>query len=169
MPTNKRLTPSEIEALPTRAREARQRALEALNRMRKEGLSASATADRAGTTLDTVKKYAGHALRQTEDGRWEANPWDRIIRLMKFPTPAGTKALDVRDSRSAEKIARYWAAVRDFLQTGSREALEPFHGETVQVRGTEHAFVTNASVLKRLGRAGEVRFEHIYVSTDGAR
>lgn len=63
-----RLTPEEIEELPEPSRTARERALEALSLMRDEGLSATAAADRAGTTLKTVKKYAGRGLEKTESG-----------------------------------------------------------------------------------------------------
>lgn len=157
-----RLDADAIRDLPDRSRAARDRALEVLTLMRQNGLSLTAAKDRVGTTRKTVLKYAGRALEKTESGEWSAKPWDRIIRLMRFPTPKGSRILAVRDSRSASKIARYWSAVDAFLKTGNPDGLKPFRNETVQVEGVEHPFITEPLLIERLGRAGEVRFEHLY-------
>lgn len=162
MAKRRRLTPEEIENLPIRSQLARDRALEALNLMRSEGLSATAASKRVGTTLKTVKKYAGRGLEKDESGEWDPKPWDRIIRPMKFPTPTGLMQLDVRDSRSASKLARYWADVREFVLTGNEKLLVPYRSETIQVRGDKHHFVTDPDVLKRLAKAGEISFSDIY-------
>lgn len=62
-------------------------------------------------------------------------------------------------------MARYWDAVREFLGTGNEELLKPFRGESVQVRGDKHFFVTDPDILKRQARAGVVTFEALYEST----
>lgn len=162
---DRRLDKEDIRALPDRSRRARLRALTVLNLMRDEGLSLTAAADRVGTTRKTVLKYTGRALEKDDAGEWEPRPWDRIIRLVKFPTPKGPITLAVRDSRSADKVARYWDAVGKFLETGNEKLLKPFRGEIVQVRGEQHEFVTDPDILKRQGRAGVVTFEHLYEST----
>lgn len=159
---SRRLHLDEIRDLPNPSKAARERALEALNLMRARGLSLTAAAYRVGTTRETMLKYAGRALEKNEAGEWVPKPWDRIIRPMRFPTPTGVRLLAVRDSRSASKIARYWAAVREFLLTGNEELLRPFRAETVQVEGEEHSFVTDPDTLMTLATAGEVRFEDLY-------
>lgn len=160
-----RLDAENIRALPDRSRRARLRAIAVVDLMRDDGLSLTAAADRVGTTRKTVLKYTGRALEKGDDGEWEAKPWDRIIRLVKFPKEAGPKTLPVRDSRSADKVARYWDAVDEFRETGNEEVFEPFRGETVQVRGKQHDFLTDPDLLKRQTRAGVLTFEHLYEST----
>lgn len=162
---DRRLYEEDILDLPERSRRARRKAITVINLMRKQGISLSAASDQVRTTRKTVLKYAGRALEKGESGEWKAKPWDRIIRPVKFPTPKGVKTLAVRDSRSADKVARYWAAVRKYRATGDEDLLDPFRGESVQVRGEKHTFITDPDILKRQARAGVVTFEHLYDST----
>lgn len=157
-----RLGPEEIRDLPDRSQVARERALEALSLMRERGVSATAAADQVGIALETLKKYAGQALRKTESGAWKAKPRDRITRFMKFPTPKGLTLLDVHDSRTASEIGRYWEAVRKYLRTGDEKVLWPFEGRTIEVQGEFHDFLTDPFLLKRFARAGEISFPTIY-------
>lgn len=161
-----RLSAEEIEELPQRSRVARDRALEALSLMRTRGLSLTAAVEETGTSRRTMLKYAGRALEKDESGEWEPKPWDRIIRRMKFLKPSGVITLPVRDSRSAEKISRYWRAVQTYLDTGNPDPLRPFQGEHVQVKGLKHPFVTDLETIERNQLGGTIRFENIYADTD---
>lgn len=165
MGLDRHFTQEELEALPEESRAARDRALEALHLIRHEGLSLTQATDQVGTTRRTMLKYAHWALEKDDSGEWKATPWDRIPRRMRFPTPSGQIVLFVKDSRSAEKVGRYANAVKQFLQTGDASGLKEFRNEVIQVNGKEHEFVTSTRVLRRLARAGEVRFEDLYPTT----
>lgn len=155
-----RIDPKE---LPEPSRRAYYRALDALDRMRVDGLSLTEAADQADTTRRTMLKYVGRVLEKDASGEYVPKPWDRHIRYMRFPTAKGLIELKVKDSRSAQKLARYWNAVRDYLRgkTGS-DGLRAFKGESITVDGEDHVFVTDPDILRRLGLAGEVQFNELY-------
>lgn len=143
-------------------RQARSRALEAVQLMRREGLSLSRAAKRAGTTPNAVRRHAGSAL-ELRGRHYRAKPYDRLVREMHFLTPQGLSVLPVRDSRSASKIARYMGAVDDYLRTGDDRRLRRFRGKGVWVEKRFRPFLTDRDLLDRLAGAGEVSFEELYV------
>lgn len=142
--------------------DARDRALEALALMRREGSSLTKAAKAAGTTADTLKKYARSALRRTKAGAWKATKWDRLAREMRFPTPSGPIELEIKDSRSASVLGSYWAAVDRYLKTGDSDVLHPFRGRAIRAGGVARVLVTDTRTLRRLAGAGVVEFEDIY-------
>lgn len=158
----RRLTAEEIRDLPERSFRARRKALRALDLMRDKGISLTEAVSRVRTSRRTMLKYAEGGLRKTESGQWEPKPWDRIRRLMELPRPGGTEEIAIQDSRTASKVGRYQTAVKKFARTGDDTALEEFEGETFQVNGEEHEFLTDRDTLERLGFAGELSNEDIY-------
>ena len=135
--------------------------------MRSKGWSATRAAHEAGTTLPTLRKYAGSALRRGDDGRYQARPGDQFRRRMRMLTPDGQIGIPVRGSRQASAIAEYWNAVDRYLTTGRTDDLHQFHGRTIRVGAIEHPFITDPRTLRGLGLAGEVSFEDIYDLTAG--
>jgi len=142
---------------------ARERALEALQRMRTDGESLTRAAREVHTTPETVRRYVGSALIRTRRGRWAATPSDRLTRRVWFLTPQGKVEVAVRSSRTASRIARYMAAVDRYLRLGETDALQEFVGKFVRSRGASFVFLTDPRVLDRLAHAGEVSFERLYV------
>jgi hypothetical protein len=147
------------------AREARGRALEAVNLMRSKGLSLSEAASQAGTTPDTVRKYASSALVREETG-YRTRPSDRLVREMRLPTSQGGRSVSVRGSRDASLVGEYWNAVRQYLQTGDDSGLEDFEGKSItDSSGETWELLTDRSQLRRMGNAGVLAFEDIYGAT----
>lgn len=155
-------TATGLAQLRPAAQEAYERALDALALMRRDRISLSQAATRAGTTRNTVRRYAGSAIRKDARGRYAARPSDRLIRRMRFLTPRGQITLDVTNSRTASRIARYFAAVDRYLKTGKTDALREFRGKAIRVGKVAYPFITDPRTLSRLGRAGEVSFEDLY-------
>ncbi len=149
-------------------REARGRALDALSKMRSDGLSLQAAARAAGTTVNAVKRHAGPALERTGSGRIRAKESDRLVRSLNFPTETGIIGLDVRDSRSAKRISAYWHAVQRYLETGDDFQLRRFRGKSVRVNKQAHAFITDTAMLDRLADAGELSFDDLYELSEAA-
>lgn len=143
-------------------RTARSRALDAVSRMRTDGLSLKAAAKEVGTTVNAVKRHAGPALQRQGGGRYAATASDRLVRTLNFPTETGITGLDIRDSRSARRVAAYWNAVKTYLETGDASGLRQFQGRYIRVNKRAYVFITDTRTLNRLADAGELSFDDIY-------
>jgi hypothetical protein len=148
-------------------RDRQRRVLDAISlKRRNPELSLSAAARRSGTTVKTIRTYAGAAL-YTRSGRLDVHGTDRIPREMLFLTPQGYVALHVTNSRDASRIAKYHNALRRYLLRRDPRELQQFTGKTIRVAGTAHPFLTDAATINRLVRAGAVSFLDIYGSPGG--
>ena len=141
---------------------ARERTLEALQRMRSNGLSLTRATRAAGTTAETARKYVGSALRKTRSGRWAPTPSDRLTRRIRMFTKDGIAEVSVRGSRPASRNARYFAAVEHYFRTADAEPLEEFRGQSIRAGAVTFPFITNPATLERLDAAGEPSFERMY-------
>jgi hypothetical protein len=121
----------------------------------------TAAAQRARTTLRTIQKYAGEALKQLE-GRYVADPTDRLRRVMRVLTPRGLEAVPIHRSGTASRLAQYWSAVDRYLKTGEDTRLLRFRGRSFRAQKHTYPFLTDLPLLERLAAAGEVRFEDLY-------
>jgi hypothetical protein len=155
-----RLRPSE--------RQARAKALDALSRMRHENLSLTQAAKATGTTVAAIKRHAGTALEQTARGAYRAKPSDRLVRPMMVPTVHGPIPLDIRDSRAASLLGRYWSAVRYYLETGDAGPLRKLHGKGVTVAKRFYPLITDPNALDTLADGGELSFDDIYELSQAA-
>lgn len=137
------------------------KALEVLSLMRNENKSLAAASREAGISPRAVRRRVGRAM--TKRGlHWVANPWDRISRPVRLLADGGVFVVEVRDSRTASRVARYWNAVDRFLKTGDENVLREFKGRSFFSRGTQHQFLTDVASLQRLALVGEVQFEDLY-------
>lgn len=152
----------DLDRLRPAEREARGRALDAVRLMRRDGLPLEQASRATGTTPNAVRRHAGTALVKGRGGRYEAKPYDRLSRPMKFPTLDGLITLDVRDSRSASAISHYWNAVHDYRDRGNDRPLRKFRGKSVRVEGRAYPFITDTGALDMLMDAGELHFDSIY-------
>jgi hypothetical protein len=142
---------------------AERRAVKAV-RLVRQGKSLTAAAKAVHADPRTVKKYARVALRRKE-GTYRAVTVDQMRRPLRVLTDGGLEVVDVRSSRTASRIARYWAAVDHYLRTGDRRRLQPFAGRGFRAGGQRRAYVTDPHLLEQLANAGEVRFEDLYETT----
>ncbi len=155
-----RRAPSRIPSRPE-SQLARERALDGLSRMRTQGRSLAQAARDAQTTPRTMRKYLGDVLVQ-QGARYHAQPFDRLPRRLHFLTARGIIELSVRNSKTASRIAQYWAAVDQFGKTGDTAQLRPFRGKSVRAEKLAHPFITDPKTLSRLIHAGETAFEDLY-------
>lgn len=149
--------PSSLAALTPAAKDARNRALETVSRMRTSRLSLSAAARASGTTPRTVRRYASPALVQT-GRRTAAAPTDRLYRRMTVLSTDGRMEVDVRSSAQASRIAAHYNAIDFYLRTGDTRPLKRFASVTVGGRRLE----TNLDQVERWARAGELSIDDIY-------
>lgn len=146
-----------------RRAEAQVRVARALTLMR-EGRSATGAAEEAGTTLRTMRRHAGRALRRAPSGQYVAAKEDRLHRRMRVLTAAGLAAIDAPGSKAASEIAGYWAAVQRYLRTGDDGPLRAFRRKRAGRGRQALRFVTDPDTIERLALAGEVEFEDLYES-----
>ncbi|MGA2805878.1 MAG: hypothetical protein ABSF89_16065 [Acidimicrobiales bacterium] len=136
---------------------ARNRALDAVSRMRRDGVSLTRGARDARTTPDAVRRYAGSALDR-RGSRWVAKPSDRLLRR-QFTTIVGPGGgpeealVETRSSRQASEIGRHNADASIFFSASAspvakREArarLVRRHGKRAGLRAvlSDGTIVTN--------------------------
>jgi hypothetical protein len=83
---------------------------------------------------------------------------------MKVPGSKGLEEIGVRGSKQATLLGEYWAAVDLYLKTGDSSALEKFKGKEIKdAAGKPIALIVDRKELNRLGGAGALSFESIYV------
>src|SRR5215472_5630830 len=130
-----------------RGAEARERALAALARARRDKIPITTAAKLEQTTLKTVRRHAPSTIRQRGPrGRIHVTPYDRIARPLNILTPQGPKAVTVRGSRTATRIAEYMNAVRAYSR-GDLSALDPFRGKSFRADGVSYPFITDSATL----------------------
>ena len=78
-----------MAALSPLRQERRDAALDALALIRRERLSLSQAARKAGTTPKTVRKYTGSALRRSPSGRYVPRRRDSLYRRMWITSTEG--------------------------------------------------------------------------------
>lgn len=153
-------------AIPRSQREvhARERALAAVARMRREHLSLSAAAKAEGTNIRTVRRYAATALdRAGRRGIFRAKASDRMARRLNFLTAQGQIDIVVRSSRTASAIGEYLNAVRKYLNRGDTTALARHKNKRFRTAdGVTHEFITDPTTLNQLGNAGVLAIEGLY-------
>jgi hypothetical protein len=141
---------------PSKPRNVRERedeldAFAALARMRREGLTASQAAEVEGTTIANLEKYVGPALNKR--GRdYVAKPSDDLLRPPLLHVDSkGLQWIDVRGSKTAKLISRYWRAFDEALK-GKPKDLKKFENESIP--GTKHKFLTDLKTIRQLQDAG---------------
>jgi len=158
-------------AKPRNEREtlAKERALAALAlKRRNKKLSLSAAAKAEHTSVSTIKRYAGSALRQKcPGGHCRVTPFDRIARPLNFLTPQGPVGVTVRSSRMASMISEHLKAVRKYRNMGDTSGLLPFKGKSFRSGGVTYKFITEPEILDKLADAGLLEIEGLYRAVQG--
>jgi hypothetical protein len=137
-------------------------ALEVLRQVRK-GRSLYQASREEHIAPDTVLRKVGTALVQGRDGRYHATANDHLYRRMNFLDEHGLVAVEVANAHEASKLAAYWEAVQEYLQTGEARPLRHYERIRLLLRDKSvRRFVTDLYILDRLAKAGELSFEDLY-------
>jgi hypothetical protein len=149
-------------ALSSRERFVRERALEILSIARQSGQSLSKLSKEQHLPIKVVLK-ATNGFRKSKR-RWKAKRFDRISRTMAINEHGREVYIEITDSRQASIIGSYQSAVGKYLATGDQIVLDEFKG--VRVRDSEgkfHVLETNLQALKEIhARREEPEFYDIY-------
>ncbi len=154
---------------------ARNRALDAVAKMRRNGMSLTRAAREARSTPDAVRRYAGNALEQ-QGSRWVAKPNDRLLRR-QLTTIIGIHGepvealVETRSSRQSSEIGQHNSDRSAFVSASTspaakREArarLVLRHGKRAGLR----AELPDGTVIDNPRFYGEPEgLQHLAVETD---
>lgn len=148
----------DLDALSHVEREARSRALDALSEARVNGLSLTAAAREAGTTVPTVLRYAEPAIERLPSGRYRVRPGDRLYRRLRVISTGGPVWVDVRSSRTARLVSQHAHAIRVYGLTGDLDALSRFRGR----RAGGVILETDPAALATYAAAGDLDAFELY-------
>lgn len=156
-------TSEQLHSLPEHVQEARTKSLNAISRMRADGITLYSAAREYGVDPRTVIRWGKPALRKRKNGRYAAKRSDRLLRVLNIPAEHGAREIAVLDSRQASEVGKYSAAVQRYLATGDASSLRAFRGKEIElVDGARLALLTGLKDLDRLGSAGVLSFESLY-------
>lgn len=156
-------TRTDAKRLSTAELDARDRALDALARMRRDRMSIEHAAHLADTTVNTVIRHVGTALTKDPHGRWTATPRDNLYRGPMFMyTRYGRVSVEITDSRTASRLARYQKALEEFAETSSTARLKEFEGQSFRAGKVRYDFLTDPEELWPIVHAGELSTEGPY-------
>jgi len=131
--------------------------------MRAEGVSLSEASREFGLDPRTVVRFGKPALKKRANGRYSAKPTDKLLRVLVMPTGDGLREVAVRDSRQATLLAKYWAAIQNYLETGDESALGKIRRKTItNSDGKRVRLIRDFAELDRQGSAGVLSFESLY-------
>lgn len=148
------------EALLPHERETYEHKLE-LVRLLREKIPPRKAEKLAHSKIANSQKYLGSTIRRNRRGKIIVTPADRLYRRMTVISPDGTVTVEVRGSRAASLIGRHHNAVQDFIATRDPAVLRDFRGKSVG----GHELATDPTLLRRLGREGELDFPDVYELT----
>ena len=162
-----------LNALSPKSRQKRSDALNVVGIMRRNGMNlAQAVREHnrsypdSRISVSAMKKYAKPALVKS-GGRIKATSYDRLLRVMRVPSPLGAELREVKDSRTASQVARYENAVKTYLYTGDDSQLRRFRGKYFRSNRLQYRFITDTDILDRLAEFGVLEFESIYTQLEG--
>ena len=146
--------------LSDRAFEARQRGFHAVARMRHDGLSPSAAAREAGTTLPTIRRHLPAVLRKSKTGRWVVTKSDRYVRFLSLPGLHGPITVRARGSEGAKFASAYLSSLARWAKKGKAYELAPFHGKKIGA----FELITAPRTLHALADAGLLQLDSLYAA-----
>jgi hypothetical protein len=137
-----------------------------VTRMRAGRVSLARASKEFGISSKKVSKLGSSAIRKGKNGKYVAKSRDTLLRILVVPASNGLIEIGVRDSRRATKVAKYWAAVQKYLETGNVIPLRAFEGAVIPIAGGgQFSLITDPVQLRVLGSAGVLSFETLYAKT----
>ena len=152
---------ADLQALSPLAQEARARALDAIADARRLGISLSAAAAGAGTTVATVRRYAAPAVERLPSGRYRVTPSDELYRHIRVISTRGVIWVDTWSSREAERASAHANAIKAYGFGDVYDTIAAFAGQ--QVGGAE--LETDILALGAMAAAGDLDEVEVYDST----
>lgn len=137
---------------------------EALSLMKEKHLSASAAARATRISRSVLIRRGRSGLKKLKNGRYVAKPNDHLFRPVIVVSENGPVEVATRNFREASLAGQHSSAVERYLETGDDSALRRLpRNYIIDAEGNRVALLTDLDELDRLGSAGELSFETLYV------
>jgi hypothetical protein len=146
---------------------AKDRALEALGKMRREGWSFRKATQWAHVDRRTARKFLGPALLgpRGNGGQLRAAKGDNITRNLLFAGADGSlNYKPVRGSKAATELSNYFKELKDALRTRKLIEFEA-RWKGLKIGGRE--VLADAAKIQQLAEAGLLKFETLYKQARG--
>ena len=154
-----------LDLLPPRQTIAYENSLEVIRQMRRGKTITSATKN-VGTTIPTVKKYAGSAL-QKKRNRITVKKNDNLLRKMRMYENGKEVWVQVKGNRQAKVIGKYHGSVEKRMEQGQEDALDSFKDIAVtDMKGKTHILETDITKLIEIREKVEEP-EHFTIYSSG--
>lgn len=163
-PSEKKSPRLRYKDLTARQRETREKAIHAVSRSRRQGISLKQAAREEHVSMRSIARYVPAAIKRDKSGQLIAAKGDRYRREMMLPSALGEIPISVYSSREAGLLTKYRLALAKYARTGNELALRPFRGLTV----SGHALPTDPQQIMTLLGAGEFQPERLYAAIGGA-
>ena len=98
------------------------------------------------------------------NGRLVVKRWDRIPRVMRVNTNGKEKSIEIKHSRTASVVGKYFNAVKQFLNTGDKVKLQKFKNKKVKdSKGKLYILETDPQKIIQINeRIEEIEFFEVY-------
>ena len=147
---------------------ARNRALHALAKMRREEVSLAEACRLEHIKPNTFLRHVGTAVKQDKPGgRYHATAGDRFRRDLQIPTALGPTPVPIYGSKNAREISQYLNAISLYLRKGDASRLKRFRGKAVHARGQRVELITDPATLSALASAGALHLDQLYAAVTG--
>jgi hypothetical protein len=149
---------ADFDRLPPRAQETRRLTFSIISEARREELrdvppamrySLDEIARREHVPIDVVRFWGQGAVTE-RNGRLVPIAADREWRLMRIASQGRLVEIEVRGSRAATGVSRYWEAVATFRDTQDESVLAPFRGGRI----AGHELETDPDTLNAMDDVG---------------
>lgn len=138
-----------LDLLPSRQITAYENSLEVIRQMRRGKTITSATKN-VGTTIPTVKKYAGTAL-QKKRNRITVKKNDNLLRKMRIYENGEEVWVQVKGNKHAKVIGRYHGSIEKRMEQKQTDALDSFKEViVVDMKGKKHVLETDIKKLTEI-------------------
>jgi len=156
-----------LDLLPPRQITAYENSLEVIRQMRR-GVTITTATKNVGTTIPTVKKYAGSTL-QKKSHKITVKKNDNLLRKMRMYENGKEVWVQVKGNRQAKVIGRYHGSVEKRMEQNQTDALDAFKDITVtDVKGKKHILETDIAKLTEIREKIEEPEHFIIYSSGGA-
>lgn len=144
-----------------REKQARDRALHALNLIRRKGYALADALHESETSARTFHKYVGSEVLPSKPGqRIRVTKEDRRIREMPVITALGDVPKKIHGSKNASLNAAHRRAALHYLRKGDDSLLKAFQGRSID--GVE--LLTDPDLISALAEQGSIKPEQFYAS-----
>jgi hypothetical protein len=132
----------------------------------RRGKTITSATKNVGTTIPTVKKYAGTAL-QKKSNRITVKKNDNLLRKMRMYENGKEVWVQVKGIGQAKLIGQYHSSIEKRMEQGQEDALDAFKSITVtDIKGKKHILETNIAKLTEIREKVEEP-EHFTIYSSG--